>query len=63
MFVTALLAYGLTLLYEVLVMAVTDGIAGQVGSFFHIEVVYIALYVAMVAGLCTWRWLPKHRAA
>ncbi|MCP2040140.1 hypothetical protein L1281_000720 [Neisseria sp. HSC-16F19] len=57
---TALLAGILTLLYEVLVMAVTDVLTGQVGSFFHIEVVHIALYVAVVSGLCAWRWLPKH---
>lgn len=51
------------LTYEVLVMAVTDGLTGEVGSFFHPEVLYLALWTALVGGLCAWRWLPQPKAS
>ncbi|MCG7657444.1 hypothetical protein [Wielerella bovis] len=39
---TALTGFVVTLIYEFMVMWITDLITNQVGSFFHIEVLYLA---------------------
>lgn len=56
---TAFTGFVITLIYEFMVMWVTDLITNQVGSFFHTEVLYLAWIAGIASFLCATWWLPK----
>lgn len=55
---TAITGFAVTLIYELIVMWVTDLITQQVGSFWHIEVLYLAWIAAVASYLSATLWLP-----
>lgn len=56
---TTFTGFVIALIYELMVMWVTDLITHQVGSFFHAEVLYLAWIASIAAFLCATWWLPK----
>lgn len=55
----ALVGFVVTLIYEFIVMWVTDLITSQVGSFLHIEVLYLAWIAAVASYILATLWLPQ----
>lgn len=58
---TALLGFAITLIYELIVMWITDLISHQVGSFWHPEVLELAGITAVVSYFLATLWLPKEK--
>lgn len=62
-FLTTQLGFAVALAYEFLIMILTDIITHQVGSYFHMEVLYIALIAAASSFLAAACLLPKNPPA
>lgn len=62
-FVTTQLGFAVALAYEFLIMILTDIITHQVGSYFHMEVLYIALIAAASSFLAAACLLPRNPPA
>lgn len=56
---TAITGFIVTLIYEFLMMWITDLMTHQVGSFVHIEVLYLAWIAAVVSYTLAALWLPQ----
>ena len=62
-FLTTQLGFAVALAYEFLIMILTDIITHQVGSYFHMEVLYIALIAAASSFLAAACLLPRNPPA
>lgn len=62
-FLTTQLGFAVALAYEFLIMILTDIITHQVGSYFHMEVLYIALIAAASSFLAATCLLPRNPPA